>query len=318
MAPRLVFVHGIGRPADPEIRLLAWTRALAEGAVAAGHSRFAQWLQAGPKDAVTLAYYGDLFARAGAQGASVDAIGEPEMEILTRFLRELLEEQLADGPADDVRDVMERALLQLSPDGQSQGLGEAIRHAVNAMTTVLSVRPLRKAGHWASGTYLLGDLAQVAGYLGRGEGAAGPPALDVRIRARISEALGDGPAVVAAHSLGSVAAFEALHRHAADIPLFTTLGSPIAMRSVVWSRLDPQPPRTPEQVGRWLNFWDRDDVIVARPRLERDIKPNAAGVLPASSRVDSDGMWTHSAVKYLRQPAVAGPIAETAEMIGLL
>lgn len=318
MAPRLVFVHGIGRPTDPEIKLLAWIRALAEGAVAAGHGRFARWLEAGPQDTVVFAYYGDLFARAGAQGAGIDAIGEPEMDILGPFLRDLLEEQLADAQADDVRDVMERALLQLSPHGESQGLGDGIRHAVNAMTTVLSAPPLRRAGQWASGRYLLGDLAQVARYLGRGLGAAGPPALDVRIRARVSEAIGDGPAVVAAHSLGSVTAFETLHRHAADVPLFATFGSPIATRSVVWPRLDPQPPHTPEQVGRWLNFWDRDDIIVARPRLERDVKPNTAGVVPISSRVDSDGVWTHSAVKYLRQPAVAGPIAEVAEMIGLL
>lgn len=318
MAPRLVFVHGIGRPSDPKSKLLPWTQALIEGSLAAGHSRFAQWLSAASQDKVVLAYYGDLFSNAGAQGARIEDISEPELDILTDFIREILEEQLADGPEEEVRDVMERALLQLAPTGEPQGPGHAVRHIIVALTTLLSVRPLRGAGDWAGGKFLLSDLAQVARYLSRGESGPGVPALDERIRAQVSEAIGDGPAVVAAHSLGSVVAMETLHRHAADVPLLATFGSPIAMRSVVWTKIDPQPPRTPELVGRWLNFWDRDDVIVARPHLERDIKPNTAGVLPVSSRIDSDGLWTHSAVKYLRQPAVAGPIAEAAETIGLL
>jgi hypothetical protein len=318
MAPRLVFVHGIGRPCDPKSKLLAWTRALVEGSLAAGHSRFARWLSAAPEGMVVLAYYGDLFSNAGAQGSRIEGIGESELGILTDFIREILEEQLADGPDEEVRDVMERALLQLAPTGQPQGPGQGVRHIIVALTTLLSVRPLRGAGDWAGGKFLLSDLAQVARYLGRGESAPGLPALDERIRARVSEAMGDGPAVVAAHSLGSVVAMETSHLHAADVPLLATFGSPIAMRSVVWTKIDPQPPRTPEPVGRWLNFWDRDDVIVARPRLERDIKPNTAGIVPVSRRVDSNGRWTHSAVKYLRQPAVAGPIAEAAETIGLL
>lgn len=318
MAPRLVFVHGIGQPADPENKLRAWTQALAEGSVAAGHSRFAQQLLESPEAHAVLAYYGDLFSRPGAQGAPVNGVGEQEIEILDRFLREILEEQLDDDPADDVRDVVERALLQLNPagPGQAQGLGRAARHTINALTTLLSVRPLRLAGRWAGETLLFADLAQVARYLARGGAAPGLPSLDERIRARVSEALGDGPAVVVAHSLGSVVAMEELHNSPADVPLLTTIGSPIAMRTVVWSKLVPQPPRTPERVGRWLNFWDRDDVIVARPRLERDVKPNTGGVSPVSRRVDSDGLWTHSAAKYLRQPAVAGPIAEAAESIG--
>lgn len=318
MAPRLVFVHGIGRPSDPDSRLLTWSRALAEGCVAAGHSRFAQRLASNPGQAVALGYYADLFTESGGQGSQPADIDDAEFEILSRFLTEIIEEQLSDEPDEEVRDAMERALLQLTAAGQPQGPGQAARRTINALTTILSAPPLRGARRWADGRLMFGDLAQVARYLGRGEADAAPSTLDERIRARISEAVGDGPAVVVAHSLGSVVAVEALHRHTAEVPLLATLGSPIAMRSVVWPKLRPQPPQTPERVGRWLNFWDRDDVIVARPRLERDIRPNSAGVLPASSRVDSDGLWTHSVVKYLRQPAVAGPIAETAASIGLI
>jgi hypothetical protein len=38
--------------------------------------------------------------------------------------------------------------------------------------------------------------------------------------------------------------------------------------------------------------------------------PNGAGVLPVTDRADSDGVWVHTATKYLRQPAVAGPVVE--------
>ncbi|MFJ8082153.1 hypothetical protein ACIQ6Y_16225 [Streptomyces sp. NPDC096205] len=41
--------------------------------------------------------------------------------------------------------------------------------------------------------------------------------------------------------------------------------SPIGMRTVVL----PRPPATPDRVERWLNAWDRDDIIALRPLLER-------------------------------------------------
>lgn len=89
-----------------------------------------------------------------------------------------------------------------------------------------------------------------------------------------------------------------------------TLGSPLATGAAVLQRLVPQPPRTPNRVERWLNFWDRDDVVVGRPRLDKWMLPNAAGVVPVTSRVDSDGLWVHTATKYLRQAEVAGPLVE--------
>ena len=113
-----------------------------------------------------------------------------------------------------------------------------------------------------------------------------------------------------AHSLGTVVTYEALHGHGAEVPLWVTLGSPLALRSVVLPKLQPRPPATPGPVRRWLNFWDRDDIIAARPILEDDMLPNDAGVHPSSDRVDSDGVWVHDAVKYLAQASVAGRVIE--------
>ncbi|MEU7347408.1 hypothetical protein ABZ778_26555 [Streptomyces bacillaris] len=39
-------------------------------------------------------------------------------------------------------------------------------------------------------------------------------------------------------------------------------------------------------------------------------RPNASGVVPVTARVDSGGLWVHTATKYLRQAAVAGPLVE--------
>ncbi|WP_327400328.1 hypothetical protein [Streptomyces sp. NBC_01288] len=88
------------------------------------------------------------------------------------------------------------------------------------------------------------------------------------------------------------------------------------MRTVVRPRLRPQPPATPDCVERWLNLWDRDDIIAPRPWLERDVLPNAGGCLPVSDRVDSDGIWVHTATKYLAQASVAGPVVEAMRLAG--
>jgi hypothetical protein len=77
--------------------------------------------------------------------------------------------------------------------------------------------------------------------------------------------------------------------------LLVTLGSPLAMSTVVWHRLAPRPPKTPACVSRWLNFWDRDDIVVARPRLDRRVLPNEHGVAPVTARFHSAGIGTHTA-----------------------
>lgn len=158
-----------------------------------------------------------------------------------------------------------------------------LRRALNVATTLMALKPWRGVAHWATPKLMVRDLAQVSRYLARGESDASGVTLDARIRRRLHEALGDEPAVVVAHSLGTVVALEALHGHPERVPLLVTLGSPLSMRTVVRPRLLPQPPSTPGTVERWLNFWDKDDIIAVRPHLERDIVPNASGVGPAAA-----------------------------------
>ena len=311
MDPRLVFVHGIGGPQQVEEERDRWVWALAEGTRRAGHSDVAADLVNDRRISVLFAYYRDLFDQPEAQGGGELDLDEEEARILAELLVEVVDTQLAEAPPEQARLALAHAREQVAPSGEAQGVGELVRRSINAATTLLGVGPLRRGGQWVSGKLMVRDLAQVARYLARGEPDDSGAALDQRIRMKVGTALGDGPVIVVAHSLGTVVSLETLHDYAGRVPLLVTLGSPIAMRTVVWPRLVPQPPATPDVVSRWLNFWDRDDIIVARPRLEADVALNAREVGPESARIDSDGLWTHTATKYLVKPDVAGPIAET-------
>lgn len=310
MRSRLIFLHGIGQPRAEAEELRLWSRALATGARRAGHSRFAAELEIDPPPGVSFVHYADLLVAPQAQGGHGLNLDEQEAAILAGLFLSLIDAQLAECSDERDRRILAHARAQVAPEGQAQGTGNVIRQAVNAATTLLSLSPLRRGGQWLVPRLMAGDLAQVARYLARGEADADGVTLDQRIRGRLTGALDATPAVVVAHSLGSVVAFEALHECSTAIPLFVTLGSPLAMRTAVWPRLVPQPPYTPEKAGHWLNFWDRDDIIAARPHLEADVLPNSSGVKVTSSRVDSDGLWVHAAATYLATPGVGGPIAE--------
>jgi Alpha/beta hydrolase family len=317
MGWRIVFVHGIGGPRDAGAELVQWTKALADGFIASGHSELAAKLRDGTVDDVEAvsAYYTDLFAPPQAQGSGSLDLTVAESELLHSLLAEMIEARLADEEDGEICRTLKRARKRLEPADQSQGAGEILGVVLASATTLLSIKPLRRSGQWVSDRIMVGNLAQVSRYLGRGRLDSDGLSVDQRIRARVMGALGDRPAVVVAHSLGSVVAMEALHSYAGTVPLLVTIGSPIGLRTVVLPRLLPQPPRTPESVLRWLNFFDRDDIVAARPRFDKDIASNSHGVGPDSvkGRIDSDGLWVHSAVKYLADAAVAGPIAEAVE-----
>ncbi|GAA3387964.1 alpha/beta hydrolase [Streptomyces roseoviridis] len=315
MKPRLVFVHGIGGPRDAAADLDEWLRAVAAGARAAGHSAHVSALTGGWGADARFAYYGDLFRTAGAQGGPAGTTEDEDDELLAALLLEAVDERLADptlAPALDPAETraLHAARTRLAPPGGAQGAGAPARRAVNAVTSLLAVPGLRSVGGWLSARATVGMLGQVARYLNRGE-TDGTATLDQRIRARVADCLDpDGPNIVVAHSLGTVVALETLHEQAADVALFVTLGSPLGIRTAVRPRVRPHPLGTPDGVRRWLNFWDRDDIVAARPLLEGFVRPNADAVVPVSRRVDSDGAWVHPAATYLAQPAVAGPLVE--------
>ncbi|MCX5417283.1 hypothetical protein [Streptomyces sp. NBC_00059] len=317
--PQLLFIHGIGSARTSDVELREWSTSLANGARAAGHADLVSGLTQSWAAETRFANYSDLFYRADAQGAA-DGISEEELPLLLALLEEMTQELGHQAElAGDRRsgDIIDSARAQIraavEPDAvQGQGLFAVVRRAGNAVTTLLQLPGLRQASQWTSGVQLLPVLSQVGRYLARKEPDDAGQGLDVRIRERVLSGLDPSrPLIVISHSLGTVVAYEALHMYTGRVPLWITLGSPLAMGALVLQRLAPRPPQTPAGVERWLNFWDRDDIVVARPRLERWMEANALGVVPVTARADTHGLWTHTATKYLAHKDVAGPVAET-------
>ncbi|MFG2946325.1 alpha/beta hydrolase [Streptomyces adustus] len=310
MQARLVFVHGIGGPRQPAAELDSWLRALGEGAALAGHaSRFADLLDGRSADC-RFAYYGDLLGLGQAQSA-VESVDEQEALRVGEMLLEAIDERSAGTAEDAELRILHHARGQLTPQGTPQGMGSVARQVLGAANTLLALPGVRRLGGWSGAAVMIGQLRQVTRYLGRAESDGAGTTLDSRIRRRVREHLDPTvPTIVVAHSLGTVVAMEALQSYEGPVPLLVTVGSPLGLRSVVRDRMRPQPLRVPESVDEWLNFWDRDDLVVGRPRWETALRPNARGVLPRTRRVDSDGAWVHPATKYLAQPGVAGPVLE--------
>ncbi|MFI0936221.1 alpha/beta hydrolase [Streptomyces sp. NPDC021019] len=315
MRPRLVFVHGVGRPRDAETVMEEWLPALADGARAAGHSRRAVELLDGEAVDLRCASYGDLFPAPGAPARGPAAPDDPaEDEALQDMLLDVVDERLAATEDDHEARLLRQARNKLAPTGEQQGAGDIVRRLSAAANALFALPGLRTLGGWVSAGAMLSDLRQVRWYLARKHVDDAGTSIDQRIRARIAAEIDPvGPTVVVAHSLGTVVAFETLHRQSAQVPLLVTLGSPLGMRTAVHPRLRPQPVRTPGGVARWLNFWDRDDFVTGGTGLERCIAPNDSQVVPESRRVDSDGLYVHPAATYLAQPAVAGPLVEALE-----
>ncbi|GAA3247727.1 hypothetical protein ACFO1B_38870 [Dactylosporangium siamense] len=116
------------------------------------------------------------------------------------------------------------------------------------------------------------------------------------------------PRVVVAHSLGSVVAYEALwRRDGHPIDLFITIGSPLAMPSVVHDRLVVRDGghRRPPRVRRWLNIADPGDVVaIPRHGLGQSFAGVEADITTAIHAFDF-----HRATNYLRSAKVREPIA---------
>ncbi|MEU4464096.1 hypothetical protein AB0G20_10325 [Streptomyces sp. NPDC024017] len=312
--PQLLFVHGIGGLRDTATDRREWLEALAAGARDAGMADAISGLIQGWLADVTFANYSDLFNRRGAQGDAAGELEEDEVPFLAGLLDAMLEELAEQFPAEsspqDARVISDaRYQLDAAIQGRhSQGVGEGFRGLVGVTTTMLRLPGVRQAAQWMNGWAVLSQLAQVGRYLDR---CAKKGELGAAVRARVLEGLDPSrPLVVVSHSLGTVVAYEALYEYEGAVPVWITVGSPLALGAVVLDRLVPRPASCPANVASWLNFWDRDDVVVGRPHLANWIGPSKSGVKAVTERVDSRGLWTHTATKYLEHGSVARPVIE--------
>jgi hypothetical protein len=130
--------------------------------------------------------------------------------------------------------------------------------------------------------------------------------IDSGVRAAFAEEV---PKVVVSHSLGTVVAYNILGREGSnegwEVPLFITLGSPLAI-TVIRDALAPI--KTPKCAGKWVNAFDKRDVVSLYPldSARFNVKPPIENLAHVSNHTDN----RHGIAGYLDDKEVARRIHE--------
>jgi hypothetical protein len=296
----LVMVHGIGPQDETEQQLHEdWTRALARALRENGRAESADRLD-GESVSVGMAYYRHLFAPYAPRDDYDVPLSAPMAITGEEIAKDIIENirDHASNPSDTAQAA--HALDELDAElGPVQGPYAPLRLMVSMLGRL---GPIARSGFAALSSTGVFHLGQVAAYLH-----------DETVREQAIEAVlsqvTPGTKAVVAHSLGTVVAYEALHRLEQPLPLLLTFGSPLGLRSIIRGQLRPQPLSSPSHVKRWVNVADRDDYIVATLRL-RTLLPDNDAVLERTRLVKNRNSRPHSAVEYLKHWQTVEPLAE--------
>lgn len=302
--PEIVFVHGVGQQRWESGHALlseSWLPALQNGVHAAGRDDVAPRLEAAT---VAMVFYSRLFVERGAMGAD-DSLGDLDDEAAD--IAEALAREWIDRAANRAEDPglgrdAQRALADLATqggEGQAMGTLGLLRRASAAAA---KLRFFARPTFAVAQAVVNRNLREVSHYLANTHG------LREEIRTLALETVTPETRIVIAHSLGSVVAYEALHRvrdHSVD--LLVTIGSPLGYDTIIYPRLDPAA-AFPQSVKLWVNAADTDDIVAADPELSARFGQQWRGRI-RDLRV-RNGSDAHAATAYLSQPRVATPIAD--------
>lgn len=240
---KIVIVHGIAQQyLGPNTLATSLVAATADGVHLVGGPVLA------PHD-VKIAFYGDYFRPSGAKVLVDEFIAEAD----DGFVRELL---LAWWEA-----AAEAEPERVPPPGRSKvkvPTPITVQHALDALSHSRFLSGM-------ADKFLIGVAGQVRRYLTE-------PTTRQIVRSRVEASVGPDTTIMVGHSLGSVIAYEALCANP-DWPVhsFVTLGSPLAIRNIVFERLIPAPTADrglwPSSVVHWTNVCDRYDVVALVKRL---------------------------------------------------
>lgn len=290
---KLVFVHGINQEGKSSESLTdEWSEHLDAALAALGY--------AGPIDPA-VPFYGDRLYQL-TNGDDMDHVspqgtrdGADADDKEAEFLAKSLAEIVAADPRVDAGDVAQEAARENVDLVTAQGF--PMHRRINAVVRVIErISPLH--GEW-----VLKLLRQANTYLKQ------PGAAD-EIEAVVAPHLAQGPAVIVAHSLGTIVSYRILRRMALEgrplnVPLFVTVGSPLSLMTVrralgpAWTR--------PDGVARWLNAYDPDDFI----SLGQGLTPKMfTGDIENVGDVTNLPKNAHAIDGYLRDPRVAEAIRD--------
>jgi len=259
--PTIVYVHGIGNKRKPETLRREWDRALF-GREMGGASRMAYWAD--------LRYGEPLPDRANDElpisETELEAVGREETPAVVQstedFVEQTSEELVPEG--DPAAESLRRLAREMAWRADALAAGEEDREARLGEEILPLPRGWRT---WLFRQVIQRFLADAHAYVSGGQGAS--------IRSRLEQALQGltGPVVVVGHSLGSVIAYDVLHEYqgALDVPLFVTVGSPLATREI--QDVVAQPLQVPRPVTAWLNAADGRDLVAVDPTIRPEYAP---------------------------------------------
>lgn len=283
---RLLFIHGIAQQDYSEAQLLGiWTNHLLD------HGLDPSKLHAAKPE---MAYYGDRIYK-WTKGDPNNPIPmgppmqDPELAFLSKALNEIAKANALDE--DEIEKLVSQAAIEegVRAIGQSTWLG---RRAVAILSLLERVSPLR-------GRIAAKVIRQAYVYLANKDARKD---IDDLVRSR----LGTGEVVVVSHSLGTIVAFNLLRElstSGADIkiPLFVTLGSPLAINEV--QRWVGGAFSVPKVVTKWMNFYDRGDPVTLGRALGTGF---ATGIV--DTVVDNNTDNSHSIAGYLDDSTLINPL----------
>lgn len=285
---RLILVHGINQEGKSEAKIKQeWLADLGAGL---GDPAATASLD------VAAPFYGDVLDQATRLGpAGVTAQGGGGDVDQTNFELAALEEQATAAgatPAD------------IAQEQERQAQGNLVLEQNLIMNSRLNavLRVLQRFSP-AHGGIVMRLLGQAYAYLKR-------PGVADLVDAKVRPVLEAGPAVVIAHSLGTLVAFKLLRqrsyeRRPLDVPLLVTLGSPLTL-TAVQAALGPAFLK-PQGVARWVNGVNSNDLISLGVGL--DASNFAAGIenLTGVSTVEDD---PHAIKGYLGNADIATLVAD--------
>jgi hypothetical protein len=277
---KIVAVHGIAQQGKGPHRLhTEWYDSLCDGLRYSG-------ITPAREDLVCVSY-GDLFRRE-IMGLAEEEVNEADLSADELALMELIWAEAARVEPDDV----------IAPDSPTMGLRHRVAHRIfEAMSYSKRLTNLVEKG----APFFYGSLRQVTAYMS-------DPEIRRRARDIVTKAITEETRVVVGHSLGSVVAYEALCAgHGWNIRMFMTLGSPLAIRSLIFDRLDPAPVDGlggwPACVREWHNFADRNDIVALVKNLNGPFGPRVHDLL-----VDNE-LSAHDVKYYLSDRRTGNAIA---------
>lgn len=300
----IVLVHGIAQEQySAESLESTWLPALAGGISNSENPRLAERIWPTNRRAdldIRMAFYGKVFRAPVAQGTPINL----DTEVLAGEAGELTEQlalALLESAANYAIDPADRAQAQNELDiisgkvGLPQGRQAALRPALNALSTISWFTPVAMA---LAGRFVWRTLTQVTRYLTNE---------DIRsyAQSQVLQLIDDNTKLVIGHSLGSVVAYEALHRVLEAQPsrkkniTLLTLGSPLGLNNVIYERLLPKPPSVPPVVKHWQNLAAKDDLVAARLELAPLFQPAAGSIERPITHLVNTGSQPHNVVHYL-------------------